>query len=344
MVESKRLDWAKEFLSRALTLAMRKFGRRHPFVQILFNLEKIQMERPGSIDGLIRSAYYSCIAHLKDELGDFNLTHLSLWGDYVIYVDKASPDKTRAVVKNIRSLIKVSDDGKGPDGGMDGDYSLALLSLTLYVLQSSETMADEAEKVTKELLVRLDQRKLRDGGKLEGDLFINWKDAIHTLGNFCYNKRDYHQAIGYLEDFCSYEIADERDILALETLQECYLSLGRDDDAKETRQWWMYHSQRLLQKHETGNETEPVWREEDVNGRRERDDYDDGDRIEEEESETTIVNWVDKINEESLEEDIPDQSGDLEAEIQLVQDQMAELQQRLDVLKGARRRRGGAGF
>lgn len=336
IVRAKRLDWAREFLSQALILARKRFPHRHPFVQVLYNLPKIWMKNPHHIEEIVCQIYRSCIVTVKDELGAFNLTHLQLWGDYVVYLDGRSIDETQAVVKNIRSVIKISDEEKGPDGGTDGDYSITLLGLTLYILQSSQTMVVEAEKVAKELLVRLDQRKERDGGKLDGTLFVTWKDLIHTLGTLSYDKKEYHQAIGYLEVFCSYEIADERDTLALETLQSCYLSLGRDFESQEIRQQRLEHSQRLLEKREIRNETELVGREKDVNDYEELYDGDGRDTIEEGGSEETVVDWVEEINEDSLEEKIADISGDREVEIQLLQEQIAELEQRLEILKGAR--------
>jgi hypothetical protein len=335
MIRNQRSDWAREFLSLALKLAKHKFGRLHPFVQVLFNLQKVWATEPGQLEEVVLTAYRRCIADVKEELGAFNRTYLQLWGDYVVYLDGRSINETQAMVNDIRSVIKISEEEKGPDGGPDGDYTLELLGLTLYVLQSAPTMADEAEKVAKELLLRVNQRRVKAGGKLEGDLFITWKDLRHTLGTFCLEKMDYQQAIGYLEDFLSHEIADERDALALERLERCYLSLGREDDAKKVWQWRVDNSQRLLQE----IETESVEGEKVVNGHEERDDDDSGDVSEKEgSSEATVVNQVEESNEENLEEDDADEFGDFEVEIQLVQEQIAELKQRLNVLKQARRR------
>jgi hypothetical protein len=74
-----------------------------------------------------------------------------------------------------------------------------------------------------------------------------------------------------------------------------------------------------------------------VNDHGERDN-DSGDVSEKDgNSEGTVVNKVDESNEENLEEDDAGDFRDLEVEIQLVQEQMAELKQRSDVLKRARR-------
>jgi len=332
MIRKERLDLAGVFLSRVLQLAIYKFGREHPFVQVLLGLKKVWMTEPAAqLEEVIFKAYRRCITHVKEKLGAFNLTYLCLWGDYVVYLDGSSTNETRDVVDNIRSVIKISEEEKGPDGGPDGDYTLELLGLTLYVLQSAPTMADEAEKVARELLIRVNQRRVKAGGKLEGDLFITWKDLSHTLGTFCQEKKDYQQAVGYLEDFLDYEIVDDRDTLALEKLEKCYVSLGRDDDAKAVWQRRMDSSQRLLQK----TNKEPVWDEEAMNDHRERDGDDGGDVSEERgnSSQPTLVVEVEELNEGNLEEDETDEIGDSEVEMQLVQVQIAELQRRLNVLK-----------
>jgi len=199
-------------------------------------------------------------------------------------------------------------------------------------LQSAPTMAEEAEKVAKELLVRVNQRRLKAGGQLEGNLFITWKDLMQTLGTFCHERKDYHQAIYYLEDFLNLEIVDDRDNLALQKLEGCYRSLGRDGDAEKVWQLRMDNSQRLLQK----TNTVPVGGEEVVNDRGERDD-DGWEDVSEEEgsSEATVVDQVEESNEETLEEEDADadEIRDCEVEIQLREEQLAGLKQRLNVLK-----------
>jgi hypothetical protein len=335
IIRHQRPDWASEFLSLALRLARGKYGLGHPFVQVLLNLQKIWVMEPGQLEEVVFAAYRKCIAVLKDELGPFNYTCLSLWGDYVVYLDGRSVNETQAMVKGIRSVMKILEEEKGPDGGPDGDYTLKLLGLILYVLQSAPAMADEAEKVAKELLLRVERRKAKSEGRLEGDLFVTWKDVRQVLGKFFLDRMDYHQAIGYLEDFLSYEIEDQRDKLALEKLEKCYLALGRDTDVENTRQRLMDSSQRLLHK----TEAEPVEGEKVVNDHGTRDD-EDGENVSEKvgDSESTVANQVEQGNEESVEEDDIDEFGDSEAEIQLVKEQIAELQQRLTVLEQARRR------
>jgi len=337
MIRHQRPDRASEFLSLAWGLAVHKFGGKHQFVQVLHNLQKIWMKDPDQLEEVVFTAYRRCIADVKEQLGPFNLTYLSLWGDFVVYLDGRSTNETQAAVKDIRSVIKISEEEKGPGGGPDGDYTLELLGLTLYVLQSAPTMADEAEEVAKELLIRLNQRRVKAGGQLVGNLFVTWKDLRQTLGTFCLDKKDYHQAISYLEDFLSHEIVDDRDALALEKLERCYLALGRDDDAKKVWQWRMDNSERLLQK----TETEQIEGEKVADGHEETDDEDSRDVSEEEgSSEATVINQVEESNEENLEEGIGDEFGDAEVEIQLLQEQIAGLKQRVKVLKQARRNGG----
>jgi hypothetical protein len=238
MVRNQRLDWAWVFLSLAVKLAVQKFGRIHPFVQVLHNMHKVWATAAGQLEAVVLTAYRRCIADVKEELGAFNRTYLQLWGDYGVYLDGRSISETQAMVNDIRSMIKILEEEKGPDGGPDGDYTFELLGLTLYVLQSAPAMVDEAEKVAKELLLRVNQRRVKAGGRLDGDLFITRKNLRHMLGTFRLEKMDYQQAIGYLEYFLKHEIADER----------CYLSLGRGDDAKEVWHQRMVYSQRLMQK------------------------------------------------------------------------------------------------
>jgi len=311
MVRKNRFDWAEEFLSRASQLAIHRFGYEHPFVQVLVSLQKIPMMGQGQLEKAILNAYRSCIAHVKQKLGPFNLTYLSLWGDYVVYLDGNATSETQDVVNNIRSVIKISEEEKGPDGGPDGDYTLELLGLTLYVLQSAPTMANEAEKVAQELLRRVDRRWVKAGRKLEGGLFITRKDLSHALGTFCQERKDYYQAVEYLKDFLNHEIVDERDTLALEKLEKCYTSLRRHDDAKKVWQWRMDSSQRLLQK----TSIEPVGGEKVVNNHGKRDDDACGNVSEEEgSSEGTVVDELEGSNEENLEEDDTDETGDSDVE------------------------------
>lgn len=338
MVRGNRLDWAREFLSRASAFAMHLFGRQHPLVQVLFSLGEIWMDEPGQLEEVVCTAFRRCIADAKEELGTLNPTHLYLQVDYAL-IFRISVNEIQALVHYIRSMIEISDEEMGPGGGTGGVWALILSNATLCLLQSFPTMACEAEKVAKEYLFRMDRRRVRGAGKFTVRWRIARKCLMYNLSILCYRRKDYHQAIYYLEDVRNHTTADGLDLFVVELLERCYVLLGRDEDAKELRQQRMDHNQKLLLNYETRNKTELVRREEDVNDHGERDEgY--GDMIEEERSEATVVDLVEEINEESLVEDIADESGDLEVKIQLVQDQMAGLQQRLDVLKGARGKAG----
>jgi tetratricopeptide (TPR) repeat protein len=331
--EQKSEDWAWEFLLQALNLALNKFGREHSFVTVLLNLQKIWVKDPGQLEGVILKSYLCCIAHVKEMLGSFNLTYLTLWADYVVYLDGAATNKTNNVVEDIRGVIKVLEEEKGPDGGPDSDYILELLGLMLYVLQSAPTMAtmaNEAEEVAKDLYRRLERRKKKSGGKLEGDLLIKWKDLRQTLGTLCQERKDYDKAISFLEEFLSYEIADERDALALEKLERCYVAVGRDEKAMEVRELRMNESQRLLQK----TDTEPFGGEKVVNDHRERDD-EEGEDVSEGKgsSEGTVVGQVEEIQKENPKEYDTNETGDFEVEQQLLREQIAELEKKLHVLE-----------
>jgi hypothetical protein len=336
MIRDKRPDWARKFLSLALKLARQKFGRKHPFVQVLLNLQRIWKKDPEQIKEVVLAAYGRCIEDVKEELGAFHLTYLSLWGDFVVYLDGRSVHDTQTLVKDIRSVIKIVEEEKGPEGGPNGDYTLELLGLTLLVLQSapsSPTMTDQAEKVAEELHRRLDERKEEAGGQLEGNLFTTWKDLRQLLGTFCQDKKNYHHAIGFLEEFLRFEIEDERDALALEKLEKCYLAVGRDDAAKDVRQRRMEISEILLRKTEKG----AAEGEKGADYHEKTHEEDGGDvNGAEGSSEATVVNQADESNKENLEEHIANEFGDSEVEIQLLEEQIAGLRQRVKVLKRAR--------
>jgi tetratricopeptide (TPR) repeat protein len=330
LVRGQRPVWASRFLSVALNLARTKFGRKHSLVQVLDNLKSVWEKDPGQVEQVVLRIYRRCISQVKERLGPFNLTYLSLWADYVVYLDGTSDSETYDVVENIRGVIKVVEEEKGKDGGPDSDYVIELNGMMLYVLQSAPTTADEAEDVAKELLERLKRRKKKAGEKLEGDLFTTWKDLRQTLGTFCQRRGDYEKAIGYLEESLTWEIVDERDVLALEKLERCYLSVGRDEQAKVVWQRRMDESQRLLQK----ADAEPARGEKVADDHGEGDDKEGGNVSDEGgSSEGTVVCQVEEINEENLGEYNDDEIGDSEVEQQLLREQIAELTKRLNVLE-----------
>jgi tetratricopeptide (TPR) repeat protein len=338
--KSECWDW--EFLSQALSLALHKFGREHSFVAVLANLQKIWVKDPVQLEDVILRSYLCCISHAKETLGSFNLTYLTLWADYVVYLDGAATNKTNNVVENIRGVVKVLEEEKGPDGGPDSDYILELIGLMLYVLQSvptMETMANEAEEVAEDLHRRLERRKKKAGGKLEGNLLITWKDLRQTLGTLCQERKDYVRAISFLEEFLSYEIADERDAFALEKLERCYVAVGRDEKATEIRELRMNESQRLLQK----TDTKPVGGEKVVNDHREKDDEEIEDVSEGKgSSEGTVVSQVEEIEEGNPEEYDANETGEFEVKQQILREQIAELEKELHALESSKRKGGKA--
>ncbi|KAH9221717.1 hypothetical protein DL95DRAFT_511563 [Leptodontidium sp. 2 PMI_412] len=336
LVREKRPAWARQFLSLALKLARQKFGPKHQFVQVLSGLQKIWRKDPDQITEVVLAAYGRCIEDVKKSLGAFHLTYLSLWGDFVVYLDGRSVHDTQALVEDIRSVIKIVEEEKGPDGGPNSDYALELLGLTLYVLQSapsSPTMADQAEKVAEELHRRLEERKAEDGGQLEGNLFTTWKDLRQLLGKFCQDKENYHHAIGYLEEFLRFEIEDERDACALENLERFYKAVGRNDAAKDVRQRWVEISEVLLRK----TKKDPAEGEKGADDHEETHEEDGGDVDGAEgSSEATVVNQAEERSKENPEEDIANEYGDSGVEIQLLEEQIAGLQQRVKDLKRER--------
>jgi hypothetical protein len=94
LIQDKRSDWARKFLSLALKLARQKFGRKHPFVQVLLNLQRIWKKDPDQIKEVVLAAYGRCIEDVKEELGAFHLTYLLLWGDFVVYLNGRSVHDT----------------------------------------------------------------------------------------------------------------------------------------------------------------------------------------------------------------------------------------------------------
>ncbi|KUJ24619.1 uncharacterized protein LY89DRAFT_776697 [Mollisia scopiformis] len=233
LILKKRPDIAQSFLTQAIQLAV-KFGheQHHEFVQVLVNLQKIQKTAPEQLQKVVCEAYRSCIDHLKSMLSVDHLTTLQLWSDFVVYLDRSSVNEAKAAVKAFRKLIKKSE----KDNGIDDDYTLELLGLTLYLLQSTPSMADEAEIVALDMLVRVN-RRTEKGEKLKGALLITWKDLKHTLGDFCHAKGEDSMAITHLEEYLEHGVEDDRDIIALEKLEEWHTLLENHERASYMRRW-----------------------------------------------------------------------------------------------------------
>lgn len=328
MIRKQKPDLAASFLSQAVQLAKLKFGKDHPFAQVLLILQKIQMEDSQQLADVIFTVYRSCIEHVENNLGSFHLTTLSLWGDFVVYLDGSSINQTRAAVDNIRRGIRKSETENGPDHA----YTLELLGLTLYVLQSDLTMAEEAEEVALDMLQRVERIKANAGGKLEGDLLITRKDLKHTLGTLRHNQKDYENAIEYLEEFFYNEVMDGRDTFALQKLEECYTSLGELEKAEIIQKRRMETSQILLWQDEVktpeddkecSKEEEPA---ESVDGGCIEgfavDNFENSNEKEDQDEE----------NEEE-DDDSTDDARDVEAEKQLLREQISEWEQRLKALE-----------
>ncbi|KAH8588450.1 hypothetical protein B0O99DRAFT_600794 [Bisporella sp. PMI_857] len=323
MIRKQKRDLAASFLSHAVQLAKQRFGKDHRFVQVLLILQKIQMEDSQQLANVIFTVYRSCIEHVENNIGSYHLTTLMLWGDFVVYLDGSSINQTRAAVNIIRRGIRKSE----TENGLDHAYTIDLLGLTLYMLQSDPGMAGEAEEVALDMLQRVERIKANAGGKLEEDLLITRKDLKHTLSTLRCNQKDYEKAIEYLEEFFHNKVMDDRDTLALQKLEECYTSLGKLEEAKMVQKRRMDTSQVLLWLGEVkapeddemcGKNKDTV---ESVNGGCIQgtavDDFKNSNKNGDQE-------------EESEEED--DEDGDVEVEKQLLREQISELEQRLKVL------------
>lgn len=317
MIQKGHTQFAKEFLSHALRLSIQKFhyGRNHPFVQVIVGLLKIEETEPHMLEQVIFRAYRSCIGHVTEKLSSFHLTTLSLWSDFVAYLDSSSASETKEAVDTFRRVIRRSEE----DNGLDDDYTLELLGLKLYVLQSTESMAEEAELLALDMLCRVN-RRLQAGEELEGSLFILWKDLRHVLGQFCRAKGDLHMAVMHLEDYLSHGVVDDRDIFALEHLEECYAQLGEQDEARRVRLWRMNRSRILLQEDDIELVEGETVDNEDEEGH-EHDDIDE-DIYEDE-----------KIDGEAIEHDDAAELEDAEVEMQILQGQMDMLKKRMTIFQ-----------
>jgi tetratricopeptide (TPR) repeat protein len=328
MIRKQWPDVATSFLSQAVQLAKVRFGEDHPFAQVLLNLQKIQMEDSQQLADVIFTVYRSCIEHVENNLGSFHLTTLQLWGDFVVYLGGSSINQTRAAVDNIRRVIRKSE----TENGLDHDYTLELLGLTLYVLQSDLTMAEEAEDVALDIFQRVERIKANTGGKLEGDLLIKRKDLKQTLGTLRLKQKDYEKAIEYLEEFFHNEVMDGRDTQALQMLEGCYTSLGKLEKAKMVQKRRMETSQILLRQDEvkTAEDDKACTKEEEPaesvdGGCIEGTAVDDFENPNEKEDQ-------DEENEEE-DDDSTDEVRDVEVEKQLLREQISEMEQRLKALE-----------
>jgi hypothetical protein len=156
-------------------------------------------------------------------------------------MDNSSASETKQAVDSFRTLILRSE----KDNGVDDDFTLEILGLSLYVLQSTNSTAAEAELVALDMFRRVN-RRLQTGEKLEGSLLIMWKDLKHTLGNFCYARGELQAAVSHVEGCLIHGVVDHRDSIALKSLEEWYAELGKLDEAERVRQLRISSSQRLF--------------------------------------------------------------------------------------------------
>ena len=244
MIRKGRREIARMFLLHVLQISkdMASYTSNHPFVQVIRGLLRLEKTDPDMLKHVILCAYRSCIDHVAQKLTLSHLTTLSLWSDYVVYMDNSSASETKQAVDSFRSLILKSEN----DNGVDDDFTLEILGLSLYVLQSTDSTAAEAELVALDMFCRVN-RRIKSGEKLEGSLLILWKDLKHTLGNFCYAKGERRAAVRHLEECLVHGVVDDRDFIALKSLEEWYDELGELGEAERVHQLRISSSQKLFQ-------------------------------------------------------------------------------------------------
>jgi tetratricopeptide (TPR) repeat protein len=152
------------------------------------------------------------------------------------------------------------------------------------------------------------------------------------LGTLRHNQKDYENAIEYLEEFFHNEVMDGRDTFALQKLEECYTSLGELEKAEIIQKRRMEASQILLWQDEVKTP------EDDKEGSKEEEPAEsvDGGCIEG----FAVDNFEnpnekedqDEENEEE-DDDSTDEARDVEAEKQLLREQISEWEQRLKALE-----------
>lgn len=232
---------ASKFLAHAWKFARTKARDRprDPFVLVLAGLCEVEKTHPEMLEDVILKAYGSCIQHVLQKLTSNNLTALTLWSDFVVYMDNRGAREVSQAADHLQTEIQQS----GLDNDMEDDKILEVRGLSLYVLQTTPETAGEAEGVALDMLCRVN-RRLQKGEKLEGGLRILWKDLKHTLGNFCYHKGELPAAIAHMRECLTYGIEDDRDVLTLKSLEEWHTELGELDEAERVRNVRLEFSQR----------------------------------------------------------------------------------------------------
>jgi hypothetical protein len=241
MIRKGHPDLASKFLAHAWEFARTKARDepRDPFVLVLAGLREVEKTHPERLEDVILKAYSSCIQHVLQKLTSNNLTALTLWSDFVVYMDHRGAREVSQAADHLQTKIQQSE----LDNDMDDDKILEVRGLSLYVLQTTPETAGEAEEVALDMLCRVN-RRLQKGEKLEGDLRILWKDLKHTLGNFCYHKGELRAAVVHMGECLIYGIEDDRDVLTLRNLEEWHTELGELDEAERVRNVRLEFSQR----------------------------------------------------------------------------------------------------
>jgi hypothetical protein len=228
---------ATMFLEQAIGLAICRASRESShefhcsFARVLYLIFVVQRDYPNVLEYVILLAYHECINYVLQELTSNHLTTLLLWSDFVVYMENSTASQIKQAVDNFRLVIKQAK----IDNGVDGDFTLEILGLNLYVLQATDSTAAEAEQVASEMLDIVD-RRVGNGEKLEGDLLITWKDLKHTLGNFCYARGELEAAVVHVEECLQDGVVDDRDIIALRRLEEWYDQRGERGKLDKVRE------------------------------------------------------------------------------------------------------------
>jgi hypothetical protein len=239
------LTLAERFLYHTLELALVKFsfGRNHPFVQVILGLRNIEQIDPNMLQGIIFEAYWHCIHQMRKKLTSHHLTTLTLWSDFVVYLDNSSARDAREALNSFQREVQKSLKVNGVDG--DDDNIFEILGLLLYVLQSNKSTVGEAKMVAEDMLRRVHGR-LEAGEKLEGKLLMLWRDLKNTLSRLCHQNGEFLMAVTHLEDYLKSGVKDDRDTESLQRLEDCYTQLGQLDQAQRVLQWRMRCSLILL--------------------------------------------------------------------------------------------------
>jgi hypothetical protein len=100
--------------------------------------------------------------------------------------------------------------------------------------------------VAEDMFCRVD-RRVQDGEKLEGQLFLLWKHLKYILSCLCHRKMEFIMAIAHLEDYLRFGVEDNKDIWALENLEQWCIKVDQLDEAQRVRHWRIRNTLMLLE-------------------------------------------------------------------------------------------------